>query len=71
MAVKTATATTRLTHGNRIAEEDTAEAKIAGNTTFAAMLIGVLDASNVEIVTPVVAADTAAAFLSPANWQTT
>ena len=45
--------------------------KIAGNTTFDTVSISVSDASNVEIVTPVVAADTAAAFVSPVNWQLT
>ncbi len=48
-----------------------APAAIAGNTTFVAMLIAVLTASNVEIVTPELVAAPAAAFLSPANWQTT
>ena len=48
-----------------------AAVKIAGNTTFDTVSIGGLTASNVEIVTPVVAADTAAAFVSPANWQLT
>ena len=49
-------------------EEDVSAAlKMAGKVTDATVSIGALLVSNVEMVTPVVAAAAAAAFLSPAN----
>ena len=52
-------------------EEDVIAAlKIAGNVTDATVSIPALLAAKVEMVTPVVAAAAAAAFLSPANRHT-
>ena len=48
-----------------------AAVKTAGNATFATVSMPTAAAVQVETVTPVVAAAAAAAFLSPANWQTT
>ncbi len=44
--------------------------KTAGKVTYETESIGVLAVSKVAMVTPVVAAAAAAAFLRPANWHT-